>query len=158
MRKFYFQIPNWMKLSLKPDLIIPADGEEEDYLHRWWVLPRNPIFNIYVHKVMYSDLDPHIHDHPWTSVGIILKGEYLEEYCRNPHLVPPESLYLMYVGYRTLKRFRPVWRSPNFAHRLLLKEGTVGPVWTLFMTGPHRNDWGFYMKDGEWISHHNYKR
>ena len=61
--------------TLKPFVI----GEpEEPYLKRWFILPRNRWFNIYLHHFHRSDDDQALHDHPWASVSILLKGSYIE--------------------------------------------------------------------------------
>lgn len=108
-----------------PDLVI---GEK--YLCRWYVLPRNRFFNIYLHKFLASDDDRALHDHPWYSVSFLLKGELLEHNLKHA---------------RTIPRFLPVVRSAKFAHRLELVKG---PVWTLFITGPTMREWGFFCAHG----------
>lgn len=46
-----------------PDFIVGRDGE--DYLRRWHLVPRNPLFNVYLHQFKSSDDDRAHHDHPW---------------------------------------------------------------------------------------------
>ncbi len=42
----------------KPDFTVIGQGTEEvPYLQRWWVIPRNRWFNIYLHKFQHSDDD-----------------------------------------------------------------------------------------------------
>lgn len=110
-----------------PDKII--DG---DYLHRWYVIPRNRFFNIYLHKFGRSDDDRALHDHPWYSVSLLLKGEFLEH---------------SFKGRRHIPWLLPVFRTAKFAHRL---EIVKGPVWTIFITGPRIRKWGFYCSKG-WV-------
>ncbi len=51
----------------------------EDYMERYWLTPFNPNgMNIRVHKILSSDSDRHMHDHPWPSTSIILKQGYWE--------------------------------------------------------------------------------
>jgi hypothetical protein len=109
----------------KPDVEIGGD-----YLHRWWVIPRNRFFNVYLHKFMRSDDDRAIHDHPWYSVSILLKGEMIEH---------------SFKGIRHIPWLFPVFRTAKFAHRLELVKG---PVWTVFITGPRIREWGFYCPTG----------
>jgi hypothetical protein len=47
-------------------------------MERWHIIPRNRLFNIYLHHFLKSDYDRALHDHPWASLSIILKGEYTE--------------------------------------------------------------------------------
>lgn len=111
----------------KPDMDIGPG-----YMHRWYVIPRNRFFNIYLHKIIRSDDDQALHDHPWWSVSILLEGELLE---------------FMETSYRVPKRFIPVVRSAELAHRLVVLDG---PVWTLFITGPRIREWGFHCPNG-WV-------
>ena len=109
-----------------PDRMI--DG---DYLHRWYLIPKNKYFNIYLHKFYRSDDDRALHDHPWFSVSILLKGELLEHQWGD--------------RVRYVSRWIPVFRTAKFAHRV---EVVKGPIWTIFITGPRLRTWGFYAEEG----------
>ena len=37
----------------EPDFII--GGAERPYIRRWWIIPRNKLFNIYLHQVLRDD-------------------------------------------------------------------------------------------------------
>lgn len=112
-------------LSRKPDIVI---GDQ--YLERWYIVPRNRWFNIYLHKFVGSDDDRALHDHPWWSLSVLLAGEIKEHQFNKIRMIP---------------RWWPVVRSARFAHRL---EVVHGPVWTVFITGPRRRDWGFHCRKG----------
>lgn len=101
-----------------------------DYLHRWYIVPRNRFLNVYLHRFGRSDDDRALHDHPWYSVSLLLKGEMIEYSFR---------------GIRHIPWLRPVFRTAKFAHRLELVQG---PVWTIFITGPRIREWGFYCPTG----------
>jgi hypothetical protein len=119
---------NW-RIPRKPDFIIgPHDAP---YLHRWWVIPRNRWFNIYLHQILASDDDRALHDHPWVNCSIILKGGYVE--------ITP-------TGSKVRRRFLPVLRRAIAAHRLVIKAGK--PCWSLFITGPIIRQWGFHCPKG----------
>lgn len=61
----------------KPDIYI--GGRAKPYLLRWYVIPRNPLFNVYYHKFMRSDFAEALHDHPWLfNASWLLEGEYRE--------------------------------------------------------------------------------
>lgn len=45
-----------------PDFYI--GGNANPYLLRWWVIPRNRFFNVYLHKFLRDDDDRALHDHP----------------------------------------------------------------------------------------------
>ena len=122
-----------MKLQIRrpPDFVI---GEEQaPYLRRWWIIPRNRWFNIYLHHFLRSDDDRALHDHPWMNLSILLRGQYIE---------------VMRHGQRLRRPWRPVLRRPTAAHRVeLISER---PVWSLFITGPKVRTWGFWCPKG-WI-------
>lgn len=123
-----------------PDFVI---GELEDpYLKRWWIIPRNRFFNIYLHQILRSDDDRALHDHPWWNCSFILKGGYWER-------TPAEIVWR--------KRWRPYFRRATAAHRLILpvQIDPLGPVaiktapcWSLFLTGPKVREWGFHCSKG----------
>lgn len=112
-------------LNRKPDIVI---GEQ--YLERWYVIPRNRWLNIYLHKFTASDDDRALHDHPWWSCSFLLKGEAKEHQFNRVRILP---------------KYLPVIRSARFAHRI---EIVQGPVWTLFITGPRIRQWGFHCRNG----------
>lgn len=115
----------------------PAD-HPDDYLRRWWVIPRNPVFNIYLHNIRGPDDDRALHDHPWVNLSILLNGGYQE---------------WLVDGYRVRHPGEWVWRWPWTAHRLVpLPAEQYGQCWTLFITGPRVRDWGFLCPQG-WRSH-----
>ncbi|MBP0492118.1 hypothetical protein [Roseomonas indoligenes] len=118
-----------------PDFVI--GGEEQPYLRRWWVIPRNRFFNVYLHHFLRSDDDRALHDHPWWNVSLLLEGSYLEHTPDGVFLRKPWALYS---------------RRPEALHRVQLL-GTAQserPVWTLFITGPRVRDWGFACPKG-WV-------
>ena len=116
-----------------PDRIIG-----DNYLHRWYLIPRNPFFNVMLHRFMGSDDDRALHDHPWASMSILLKGALIEVLPFPPH---------GWQHWRRIKRFRPVFRRATHAHRIVLVNG---PAWTLFITGPVIRPWGFHCPKG-WV-------
>jgi len=137
-----------MKLPLKrlferaPDVII--GGEEDPYMRRWHLIPRNRFCNVYLHHFLRSDDDRALHDHPWWSVGVIVKGSYIEML---PHPSLPEGVHLM----RHRRRFRPVFRRATQSHRVQLighYSGHPQPVWTVFVTGRRVREWGFHCPKG----------
>src|SRR3546814_4215417 len=59
-----------------PNFVI--GGQQDPYMRRWWVIPRNRFINIYLHQVLRPDDDRALHDHPWINLSIILDGGYWE--------------------------------------------------------------------------------
>lgn len=121
----------------KPDFII--GGAERPYLLRWWVIPRNRFFNIYLHRFLRDDDDRALHDHPWPWCSIILRGSYIE------HTIAAGGIHHQRRCDAGAVRFH----RPKFAHRLALIEDRE--CWTLFITGPRVREWGFHCPEQGWI-------
>lgn len=129
-------------LKREPDFII--GGADNPYMRRWWVIPRNRLFNVYLHNILRDDDDRALHDHPWANCSIPLRAGFLE-------VVPngsPETEWQ-----RVVRRypFVPVLRRSVAAHRLVLRRdayGRVIPAWSLFITGPKVRSWGFWCPFG----------
>ena len=118
----------------KPDFII---GPPEDpYMLRWWVVPRNKFFNVYLHKFLKSDSDEALHDHPWANFSFLLEGSYLEHTV----LAGGVNQKVRYDA-GALK-----FRRASTAHRVELIDGR--PTWSLFVTGPVVREWGFHCPKG----------
>ncbi|MBP3955459.1 hypothetical protein J8F10_09210 [Gemmata sp. G18] len=117
----------------EPDFYI--GGRDNPYLLRWWVIPRNRLFNIYLHKFLRDDDDRALHDHPWISLSVILKGGYIEH--------TTDGVSVRFAG-------GIVFRRATHAHRLelLREDGRAVPAWTLFITGPKIREWGFHCPQG----------
>ncbi len=125
----------------EPDFIV--GGHDNPYLLRWWIIPRNRFFNVYLHKFLRDDDDRALHDHPWWSLSIIIKGGY------------HEHLPLWYTKF--YPRWSIIFRKPIHRHRIelmknvWLKNGElvrVMPTWTIFITGPRVREWGFHCPQG----------
>ena len=116
----------------EPDFVIgPTDNP---YMLRWWIIPRNKYFNIYLHKILRDDDDRALHDHPWPSLSWLLKGQLVEQL--------PDT-------HRTLRRsIFPVYRSSLFRHRLELPADSAT---TLFITGPRLRNWGFWCEGTRFV-------
>ena len=127
----------------EPDFIIwKADGTP--YLRRWWLLPRNRVLNIYLHRFTGSDEDRALHDHPWWSLSRILSGSYVE--VLPVHQAQPGTLDFTLFGLVRRQRHTGDWiaRSATHRHRLEIAPGTE--CWTLFITGPVLRNWGFHCR------------
>lgn len=114
-----------------PDFHVGPDDDHQ--LQRWFVLPRNPFSNVYLHRFLRSDDDRALHDHPWDNRSWVLAGEYVEHLQDGTlaHRVEGEAIE----------------RRAIQAHRVEL---ITGPAVTLFFTGPVIRPWGFYCPKG-WV-------
>ena len=126
-----------------PDLVVGSS--KRPYMHRWWLIPRNPVFNVYLHHFLRSDDDRALHDHPWPSLSILLRGSYLE------HTIQEGGIH-----HRRVRRAGAiVLRGPRSAHRIELHHGAC---WTLFLTGPRLRNWGFHLPLRGWVPHDVFMR
>lgn len=112
----------------EPDYVIG-----NDYLRRWYIVPRNPWANVYLHEFRRSDDDRALHDHPWDNTTLVLYGEYDE--------ITPAGTFRRQVGDR-------VQRLATDAHRIALIDDA--PAVSLFITGPKVREWGFHCPQG-WV-------
>ena len=122
----------------------------EPYLERYYLFlkerQRFP-FNIFLHKFLKGDPDD-VHDHPWPYFTLILRGGYYE-------WIPQFNE----EGKKTCEIRK--WRGPghfrfckaNSYHRIELHPGIT--AWTLFMPGPQKKEWGFWVNN-KWIHHEQY--
>lgn len=136
----------------RPDLVVGAEESqhwpvrgEKPYLQRWWLIPRNRFFNVYLHRFLRSDDDRALHDHPWWSFSIMLKGRMLEHTIRDGGVHHRAELTAGCVRFRTAR----------FAHRLELQPSEE--CWTLFITAPVIRTWGFHCPQG-WRHHEEFAR
>ena len=107
-------------------------GEADPYLRRWWIIPRNRLFNIYLHQFLRSDDDRALHDHPWWNLSILLRGSYREHWQWDFPVVRTAGCVAL--------------RRPEAGHRIELLGNR--PCWTLFLTGPKVREWGFHCPRG----------
>lgn len=114
--------------SRRPDQVIG-----DDYLLRWWVVPRNPFCNVYLHDIRRSDNDRALHDHPWANTSLVITGGYVEH--------TPDGTFTRRAG-------DTIARPATARHRLEIIPGTRAI--TLFVTGPKVREWGFWCGHG-WV-------
>lgn len=146
-------LPNWTRLSLACDEII---GDHK--MQRWWLLPRNRWFNVYLHR--HQGDDPRTpHDHPCDNVSIRLRGELVEHTPDSleaiEHVIGPLSSVvhgkrcvwfahgLVCETGRRLRRIR--FRRAEDTHRL---EVITGRAWTIWIRFRNRRRWGYYEPTG----------
>lgn len=115
-----------------PDFVI-GDGDVP-YLRRWWLIPRNRFFNIYIHEFLRSDDDRALHDHPWPWMSYLVEGNYTE------HTIKEGGVHQRTEYEEGSLRCH----LPKFAHRIEIDK----PVWTIFVTGPKIRAWGFHCPNG----------
>ncbi|MCB1424106.1 MAG: hypothetical protein KDJ69_16920 [Nitratireductor sp.] len=126
--RFTDRLYRWsIKLRCRRLPDVQIGGAEHPYLNRWYVIPRNRFFNIYLHEFVRDDDDRALHDHPWWSFSIMLSGLIIEQLKGgDKRLVDPGDIIV---------------RPARFAHRI---EVVGKPCVTLFITGPRIREWGFH--------------
>ncbi len=117
------------KLVKQPDF----RGQLVPHLYRI-TLFRTPWFSVKLHKILRSDTDPYLHDHPWHWFSLMLWGAYREE--------RPAGIKVHRAGSIRI-------RLATSPHRLTL---LTPYVWTLFITTGRLRNWGFHTPSG-WVHH-----
>lgn len=112
------------------------DGYYQPYLDRLYIF-RCKWFSLRFHKILMSDLDRDLHCHPWNWVTFMVKGAYIEETQK---------------GKRRIRAGMLNGHKATTPHKLTL---LTDEVWTIFITGREKRDWGFHTENG-WVSHNDY--
>lgn len=160
---FVYMFHYWdlfMNKSGRKRLILDKENKEP-YLIRYYLLYKpgdtednsTLLFNIFLHKIVKSDDDEYLHDHPWNFFNIILKGGYYETLFKKSKS-------------NQIKSELTIWRPPGYyskhdsthSHKILLKNNT--PCWTIFIHFKRIRPWGFWRKYDEetysWVESEKY--
>ncbi|MGD8830742.1 MAG: hypothetical protein PVF57_09070 [Pseudomonadales bacterium] len=116
-----------------------------DYLHRYHLIPKNRFLNVYLHRFQEPDPGRDLHDHPWWSVSIVLKGRYVERFSEGGEIRTRTKggLTRCFSLRKPTTRHTITWISP-------------GGCWTIFVTGPKIREWGFHTRNG-WVHNQTYE-
>lgn len=111
----------------------------EEYMERYWLIrPRKWLpFAIRLHHILRSDMDRHLHTHPWDYSTLILKGGYFE-------VTVDEQ------GNQVQTWYGPgsfLTRKAHTQHRLVIPQGQT--AWTMFIHKKKSREWGFVTEKGE---------
>lgn len=112
---------------------------------------------VYLHHLMRSDADRHLHDHPWAFWSLILWRGYMEAEPLMGQGAP--ALWRAFPDELGPERQRLTSRAPfglvrhaaTDRHRLHLER----PAWSLIWVGPRTRDWGFHTEHG-WVPWQEY--
>lgn len=142
-----------------PDFIV--GGVDHPYLRRWYVIPRNPIFNIYLHQFLRNDDDRALHDHPWFWCSILLSGGYVEHaiaaggiHKRAVRMFPSIKVSSPWRAHR-IELFSAWWREDDVDAAFEMYNANPNgksECWTLFITGPRIREWGFHCPQRGWVN------
>lgn len=132
---------NRLMVARPPDVTLTL--AERPYLQRWWVIPRNDVVNVYLHRFLLSDDPRALHDHRGTNQSWLLEGEYDE-------VVPTRDRPFDGTVERIRRRAGETFdRRATDLHRIELIDEK--PVISLFFIGPIVRNWGFRCPDRRWI-------
>lgn len=139
-----------------PDQTVDAgNGVQMLRWHLWlpkFLLRRG--WQLALHKWLQSDHDRALHDHKSWNVSVLLTGRY-REWFFHP-LTDPSVLGWVRIPFRYIAKMRlpfvPYFRRAETPHRIEL---LGGPIWTLWLRGPARREWGFWTPNG-WVHWERY--
>ena len=124
-----------------PDLII---GPKDQPQTLRWHLIRWRGWQVALHKWLRSDNDRALHDHKSDNVSILLWGTYREWF----------SHAWQHPKWKLRVPFLPIYRRAETPHRVELVDEK--PVWTLWIRGPERRNWGFWCSPFRWVPWEDY--
>ncbi len=125
------------------------------YMRRWYLFMCK-WFSIRLHHIKLPDLDVWPHNHPWSFVSFVIRGGYRENWCLLRDfkskfvgaIVAGERVH-RWDGYteRTVRRFS--YHHYADLHKIdSFLRGRSKGAWTLMVTGPVRQKWGFMTDQG----------
>lgn len=130
-----------------PDFTIVGKAGDP-YIRRWYVIPRNRSFNIYLHNQVRDDEDPWLHDHPWWNISIVLRGGYWEIVPAWPigvwltkTLAAVDGRFESLTSARVAHRFQPVTQSLGMQGHKRIWRGP-GSVIHRYASDAHRLELG----------------
>lgn len=119
----------------------------DGYMERYWLTPFDPdaSSNIRIHRILRSDDDRAMHDHPWPSTSVILKGGYWEVMPLRQDQDPKLDMILFTREWRQAGDV--VQRNAYTRHRIVMPENQE--CWSMFIMGRYEQKWGFYTPEGK---------
>jgi hypothetical protein len=148
LRNFVDQWVEWFPGSYRE---INRPGEE--YLIRVYLMPRvwpftkDERWSLLLHYFVNGDADEALHNHPWEwALSLILLGGYSEERLSRG------SIGENVVTRKTARAGSLNFIRANDFHRVDLLDEKLG-CWTLFLTGPRTQSWGFWDRVTQQFTH-----
>lgn len=165
------KVADWLirRAMKRPFTHLPSN-DDPSYMARYWLFNPYPVssqdrkrwqfpISIRLHHIKRADADRHMHDHPWNARTIILKGWYGEK-----RMVDDESVQRGHISAKIATEAAGArWllgdyatehftRAPGDTATLrvgqyhTITDVPVDGVWTMFISGPWRADWGFLVE------------
>ena len=115
------------------------------YLDRWILYVNG--YTLRLHRFWRGDDDRASHTHPWWFVTFPLTGYFEHLFARGT-----------FVGTRYVSARRFHYRDAYFEHYVIGTGRRLHgePWWTIVLTGPKRDTWGFYPEPGKFINWKDY--
>lgn len=124
------------------------------YMRRWYVELFG--FTLRLHHFFRSDLDRHLHDHPWWFITFPL-GAYHEwvplSSMSRKRALRHDGPLMVGDSFDTFAKirvagWRPHFRRANHRHRVVIDR----PQWTVVLSGRRSRDWGFWVEGKHMLS------
>jgi hypothetical protein len=141
---------NWViRRAMRTPYIHLFHDDGRPYMERFWLFRLGksrsnesgecyPWFGMRVHHIQSGD-DRVFHDHPWNFATLILRGSYKETVPLTPR---GEFCVTTWHQAGTLRLVRASqWHYLSFQENPEVLTGRE--AWTLFITSPKRQSWGF---------------
>lgn len=148
MKRFLAWLRDWLLEHAEPydngdgvGHLYHADGTL--YMARFQLAQRCG-FVLRLHHIATHDLDRHLHDHPWNFLSIVLTGCYIE--FRPATIKPCFDGDVETVTARHRMPGSIAFRRSTDRHRIAFVRDQT---WTLFLTWPRVQWWGFYTPAGK---------
>lgn len=159
-QRLYTALGNWIiNRARRTPYFHLTNQDGSPYMDRYWLLRIGtstvcsttgemlPWIGLRVHHIRSSDDGTYFHDHPWSFVSLILRGGYHEE---TPYDGADAAVHVrtcLSGEFYTRESFEApalLYRRAEQWHRLRLPEQyRASGTWTLVMTLPKRQSWGF---------------
>lgn len=123
---------------------VPIGDISDPLMWRWQIFRVGTLPRVFVHKFLRSDYDRALHNHPWWFVSVLIKGEYFEH--TETGVIHRKAPSIVYRPITHRHRVELVKDRVPFVHDIHLYRER--PCWTLFITGPERQQWGFFCPEG----------
>lgn len=115
---------------------------KDHYLTRWTLVLFG--YSIRLHHWIGNDVGPHLHDHPFNFISILLKGGYTNITSDQHYQDCP---YHITFSRKHIKALSMWYANGERRHRL---EIDSGGAWTLLLCGRPYRKWGFWVNNHLW--------
>ena len=123
----------------------PLGHEECPYIHRW--VFDVGLFSVRIHHWHFADDKRHYHDHPWWFLTFVVNGGYTDlspaVNSKRDHEVIADHLKAGSIRFR----------KANHRHSVDVDDGGC---WTVMLTGPVSQRWGFWIHNRKFYGHNKY--